>query len=188
MCESDTDLEDTIVFTIDPEILIPLEEDNWGDQNHIAIADDNSFLENENEIDKNDEINKKVNEINQMIEEKQIINKPLELNSPINWTYSETIKFLQIYRNHKCLWHKKDPAYKKRTYRSAAIHSIALMLNCKPQEVLKKIKMIQEIYQLEKKSVLRKGKKSFKWLPYLKNMMQSDVSRKLKVSNVLCFY
>ena len=72
----------------------------------------------------------------------------------IKFGSTELFKFIEIYRNHKCLWDTSNQNYKNRDMRNAALSSFTEELGIDgfgPKEITTKIKNIRSQYLQEKK-------------------------------------
>ncbi|XP_055905420.1 uncharacterized protein LOC129940917 [Eupeodes corollae] len=195
--DSDSDLEDTIVFTIDPEILIPLEEDNSGNQNCITIGDKQALP-----LAKNDpevmEINEQTEEIHQMLEniddddDKKFTDK---CRPSLKWKSKQTIDFLKIYRKHKCLWDTRDENYRNRPSRLEAMKAMAKEFKCgiAVRQVSRKIIAMRSTYRMERRRLAEaafKGDKQrsrLKWYPLADSFLRPfcKLKRVPGTSNIL---
>lgn len=178
-------MEDTVVFTIDPEILIPLEEDNSGNQNCISIGDAISAqVKPDRDII---EINEQMDEIHQMLEDH---NEDDLQNShePWKWKSKQSIKFLKSYREHKCLWDSNGATYKDRIKRGRAIKAIARGIGggISEKQVVRKINALRSTYRLERRKLAEaycKGDKQqsrLKWYPLADSFLRPFCHLKLR--------
>ncbi|XP_055848857.1 uncharacterized protein LOC129913908 [Episyrphus balteatus] len=161
--DSDSDLEDTIVFTIDPEILIPLEEDNSGNQNCITIGDDQMTpgITNDPEVT---EINEQTEEIHQMLDH---LDKDEWIE--MKWKSRKSVEFLKVYRKHKCLWDTNDENYRNRPTRLAAFKAIAKELKgIGVRQVSRKIIALRAAYRSERRRLAEAAFKGMKLRSRLK--------------------
>lgn len=64
----------------------------------------------------------------------------------------DTLKFVQLYREHECLWDKRCDAYKNKEMRTSALEQLRLGMNIDGltiNEVKSKMKSIRNTYYLE---------------------------------------
>lgn len=114
----------------------------------------------------------------------------------IKWNSDKTIKFIQCYKRHECLWHFSSADYKDKQKRDAALIAIVNEMNIDDfgvPEVKNKIKNLRSTYSQELKKV-KDSKKSgaglkrvyisnIKWLKEMEEVFQSELKRK-KYENV----
>lgn len=107
------------------------------------------------------------------------------------WSSETTLKFVQEYKTHECLWDFKSAAYKDKNVRDAAYLKLVEAMNLPDfgvPEVKNKIKNLRSTYNQEKKKV-EDSKKSgsglnsvyesnVKWLKELEPTMNIGEKRK----------
>lgn len=70
----------------------------------------------------------------------------------MKFTEEETLKFVQLYREHECLWDMSSPNYKNKTLRQNAIEAIIKEMALPGfgvNEVRNKIKNLRSTYNQE---------------------------------------
>lgn len=121
------------------------------------------------------------------------------MSANIKWDIETTIKFIQLYKLHSCLWNFQSPEYKIKQKRDAAYNSLVQEMNITgfgTQEVKNKIKNLRSTYQQEKKN--QDSKKSgaglsnvytsnIKWLKEMEEVFSKDLN-KIVYENVSTFY
>ena len=71
-------------------------------------------------------------------------------NMADKWTSDESMKFVQLYKNHTNLWNCLDPHYKNRNLRQNSLEVIRQEMGLKStSDVTKKIKSFRSTYHLE---------------------------------------
>ncbi|KOB67403.1 Uncharacterized protein OBRU01_19870 [Operophtera brumata] len=107
------------------------------------------------------------------------------------WSLETTIKFIQCYKIHDCLWHFSSPDYKCKDKRNAALIAIVNEMNINDigvTEVKNKIKNLRSTYRQELKKI-ENSKKSgaglnnvyvsnIKWLKEMEEVFMNDLKRK----------
>ncbi|KAK9875252.1 hypothetical protein WA026_007645 [Henosepilachna vigintioctopunctata] len=107
------------------------------------------------------------------------------------WSLETTLKFIQCYKIHECLWNFSSPDYKLKDKRNAAIIAIADEMNINDfgvTDVKNKIKNLRSTYSQELKKI-DDSKKSgagldnvyvsnIKWLKEMEDIFMNDVKRK----------
>lgn len=71
---------------------------------------------------------------------------------PRKFNEEDTLKFVQLYREHECLWDKRCDAYKNKEMRASALEQLRVGMNIEEltlDEVKSKIKSIRNTYYLE---------------------------------------
>ncbi|XP_075150135.1 uncharacterized protein LOC142224247 [Haematobia irritans] len=99
------------------------------------------------------------------------------------WSLKHSVKFLRLYGAHRCLWDLKDPDYRSRKLRNAAIEDIAASMgyNLTPAYVAKKIKIFRITYMQQRKRILdatQKGLKPdilLKWFPLADSFLRPHI-------------
>lgn len=89
------------------------------------------------------------------------------------WSLKQSVKFLRLYGSHRCLWDLKDPDYRNKPLRDAALEDIASCMGhgLTAKFVDKKVKIFRITYMQERKRLvdLLKEKKEpeiqLKWFP-----------------------
>lgn len=77
------------------------------------------------------------------------------------WKEDETPMFLDLYKNHECLWNNKSETYKNRLLRDKAMKSFLSELNIpdlSENDIKLKIKSIRTRYMAELTKVLKSEK------------------------------
>ncbi|XP_071056810.1 uncharacterized protein [Onthophagus taurus] len=109
----------------------------------------------------------------------------------VKWDCETTIKFIQSYKLHPCLWNFESSEYKNKQKRDAAYVAIAQDMNIagfRIQDVKNKIKNLRSTYSQELKK-LNDSKKSgaglgnvyisnIKWLKEMEEVFVNDLRRK----------
>lgn len=103
----------------------------------------------------------------------------------MKFTEEETLKFVQLYREHECLWNMSSPNYKNKTLRQNAIEAIIKEIALPGfgvNEVRNKIKNLrstynQEVLKIKKSAKSGSGKEdvyvpSMKWFEILDPVMK----------------
>lgn len=122
------------------------------------------------------------------------------MSTNIKWDVETTIKFIQLYKLHPCLWNFKSPEYKIKQKRDAAYNSIVNGMNITgfgTLEVKNKIKNLRSTYQQENKKI-QESKKSgaglsnvytsnIKWLKEMEEVFSKDLNKNV-FENVSTFY
>lgn len=113
------------------------------------------------------------------------------------WDSETTIKFIQEYKLHECLWNCKSPTYKNKQMRDAAYGKIVQIMDLPGfgvPEVKLKIRNIRSTYCQEKKKIAnskRSGSGSdtvyIKWLGELDSMLKDLDQRRKAFDNVSIF-
>ncbi|XP_045778438.1 uncharacterized protein LOC123876274 [Maniola jurtina] len=107
------------------------------------------------------------------------------------WSLETTIKFIQCYKIHECLWNFSSPDYKNKDKRNAALIAIVNEMNINDfgvTEVKNKIKNLRSTYSQELKKI-EDSKKSgaginnlyvsnIKWLKEMEEVFMNDLKRK----------
>lgn len=89
------------------------------------------------------------------------------------WSLKQSVKFLRLYGAHRCLWDLKDPDYRNKPLRDAALEDIASCMGhgLYAKFVDKKIKIFRITYMQERKrlvELLKENKEpeiQLKWFP-----------------------
>lgn len=118
------------------------------------------------------------------------------------WDLETTIKFIQLYKLHPCLWNSQSPEYKKKQKQYAAYNSIVQEMNITgfgTQEVKNKIKRLRSTYVQENKKI-QDSKNSgaglsnvytsnIKWLKEMEEVFSKDLNENayLNVSTFYCY-
>lgn len=116
------------------------------------------------------------------------------------WDLKTTIKFIQLYKLHPCLWNSLSPEYKIKQKRDAAYKSIVQEMHITgfgTQEVKNKINKLRSTYQQENKKI-QDSKKSgvglsnvytsnIKWLKEMEEVFSKDLNENV-YENVSTFY
>lgn len=127
----------------------------------------------------------------------------MSASANIKWDVETTIKFIQLYKLHQCLWDFKSPEYKMKQKRDAAYNSIANEMNITgfgTLEVKNKIKNLRSTYQQENKKI-HESKKSgagltnvytsnIKWLKEMEEVFSKDLNKNVyeNVSTFYCYF
>ncbi|XP_065355965.1 uncharacterized protein LOC135950346 [Calliphora vicina] len=190
---SDSDLEDTIVFTINPESLVPLEQD-YDTENHQAYkdneensleakediySDDSQFNYNEIETqktnhckalkNKNVETKFETDTSDQEIEETQFtehqVKSDLILKKQSTWTLKDTYKFIKLLENHSVLFDNNLENFKFQ--QRTALKLIAQEMHCEFKAIEKRWFILQKTYKEEKQTMQKNTqyKPKYKWWP-----------------------
>ncbi|KAL5279519.1 hypothetical protein ACFFRR_003868 [Megaselia abdita] len=149
----DSDLEDAVVFTIDPETLI--EELVPESQNYISIGPP-GLLSNSNSERK---VSQKNQEINKILEKKKIKDwfSGIKVAS-----FEPSLHILKAYQEQNCLWNPRNPGFHDKHERDRALKIIGKSLE-EPLD-LKKVELkLKEIHFLFKKEMRKESCSRGKW-------------------------
>ncbi|XP_061386867.1 uncharacterized protein LOC133321809, partial [Musca vetustissima] len=99
------------------------------------------------------------------------------------WSLKHSVKFLRLYGVHRCLWDLKDPDYRSRALRNAAIEDIAASMGhgLTAAYVAKKIKIFRITYMQQRKRILettRRGERPeilLKWFPLADSFLRPHI-------------
>ena len=106
------------------------------------------------------------------------------------WNCETTVKFIQLYKQHPCLWNFKSADYKNKQKRDTAYESILQGMNIPGlglQDAKNKIKNLRSTYSQELKKI-NDSKKSgagvsnvytpnIKWLKEMEEVFNNDMTR-----------
>uniref|UniRef100_T1HAF1 MADF domain-containing protein n=1 Tax=Rhodnius prolixus TaxID=13249 RepID=T1HAF1_RHOPR len=104
----------------------------------------------------------------------------------MKWSESATVRFVELYREHDCLWNGYCKKYKNKEVRQKALESIREKMNwstLSTDEIKQKIKNLRSTYNQElvkiKRSIIsgRVGddiyKPNVKWFPIMESVMMA---------------
>lgn len=119
------------------------------------------------------------------------------------WDSETTVKFVQEYKLHECLWNFKSPKYKSKQLRETAYKNIVNIMNLPGfgvPEVKTKIKNLRSTYCQEKKKILNSKRSgagneaiyspNIKWFWELDKMMMkmNDVRQRKNSFDYVCIF
>lgn len=100
--------------------------------------------------------------------------------SDIKWGSATTLKFVEEYGKHRCLWDTEDQDYRNKEVRDAALNDIATEMNIDGFDVdavKRKIRIIRSTYWNEKIKIQRRAnscyKPKIKWYAVANSFLQT---------------
>uniref|UniRef100_A0A2A4J324 MADF domain-containing protein n=1 Tax=Heliothis virescens TaxID=7102 RepID=A0A2A4J324_HELVI len=112
---------------------------------------------------------------------------------------NELIKFIEIYRNHDCLWDPKNPNYKDRNARNNALEEFVREFGIDgfgPRDICKKIKNLRTQYHAEKKKIKNSMdtddgdtevyKSRLIWFDKMDSFLGKSFENRKTISNISC--
>lgn len=170
--DHDSDLEDAVVFTIDPETLIEdLVPEN---QNYISIGPGELLPSSE---------------INNVYQKNEEINRILERRTIKDWfsgvkvsSCEPSLPILKAYQEQDCLWNVKNPGFHDKHERNRALKIIGKSL--KEQLDSKKVELkLKEIHFLFKKEMKKEHVSRGKWFKVAGQFLGPYFASKLQIKN-----
>lgn len=174
--DQDSDLEDAVVFTIDPETLI--EELVPENQNYISIGPAELLPTLES---------------NQVSQKNEEINRILERRTIKDWfsgvkvsSFEPSVHILKAYQEQDCLWNVKNPGFHDKHERNRALKIIGKSLE--EQLDSKKVELkLKEIHFMFKKEMKKDDVARGKWFKIAGKFLGPYFASNLHMKNPQCF-
>lgn len=119
----------------------------------------------------------------------------------MKWSEAETIKFVELYRDHECLWNVCKPIYRNNQLRLAALEQIVAEMNIDGFSVAEariKIKNLRNTYNQELQKIEKSIKSgmggddvytpSMKWFKIMDAFVRKTKEKRSTQSNMVRIY
>ena len=121
-----------------------------------------------------------------------------EIQNTIRWSKGDTVKFVELYREHECLWNIMKPSYRNNRMRAGAPEKIVEEMGIEGFTVADarhKVKSLrntynQELQKIEKSRKSGMGREDFyapslKWCHLMDTFMRKTKEKKWSRSNLV---
>nr|XP_036215913.1 uncharacterized protein LOC106626235 isoform X2 [Bactrocera oleae] len=167
--DSDSDLEDAVVFTIESEAL-------------ISLSDDESFQNDDSNIKvKLEKDSKRLSTVSSAEDLSPPLRKREEMSTSVKrkWTTHESLQFIFLLRSYPLLWQLdiNDPLaiYQQAAQQEKALEEISHTMQLPKQRLRRRLETFLATYRLEIEAIKQDSqhKPSFSWWPMVEEYLET---------------